>query len=96
MRSALVRLAVTRGRVAQAMAAAVEAGEPVGELEGLAHEMLVATDAEVRRVGAVALGRLAPRGVDRERALRVLRGLLLDPVMGGAAGEALSQVLNHR
>ncbi|GIG64607.1 hypothetical protein [Phytomonospora endophytica] len=95
VRSALVRLAVTRGRVAQAMSAAVAAGEPVRDLEGLAHEMLVSTDAEIRRVGALALGQLAPRGIDRERALRVLRGLLLDPSMGAVAGESLGQVLNH-
>jgi len=91
----MVRLAVTRGRVSQAMAAAVAAGGPAGELEGLAHEMLVSTDAEIRRVGATALGQLAPRGIDRERALRALRGLLLDPSMGAVAGEALGMVLNY-
>lgn len=97
VRTALVRLAVARGRVAQTMAAAVRAGEARPELEGLAYEMLASSDAEVRRVGAVSLGHLARvyGGIDRQRALDALRGLMLDPVMGDAAGEALGDVLNH-
>lgn len=94
VRSALVRLAVARGRVGQVMGAAIAAGAAPGELESLALEMLAGSDPEIRRLGAWSLGRLAlVHRVDRERALVVLRRCLLDPVAGDAASEAMGVIL---
>ncbi|GLZ78752.1 hypothetical protein Afil01_35590 [Actinorhabdospora filicis] len=95
VRSALVRLAVARGRVGQVMGAAIAAGGGYAELEALSLEMIAGADPEIRRVGAWALGQLAVRhgGLDRDRVLTALRRCLLDPVAGDAANEAMGVVL---